>query len=342
MLGVFVAFTLAQVGMIRHWLGHREDRWRRRMAINTVGATLTGLVTVIVVVTKFTSGAWAVVVLIPILMSLLFWIRRHYRISRERLEAGLEAELRAEPPANRVALYSSGTEEARRYARWYAERIAAPTGPEVEVIEEAHEAKVVDEVRQIPRGAGTELATVVIPETVDRRSLRAELGTRLRLKHDLLDEPGIAIADAVWIDAPGGEPEPLPKRLVCRVLVSDVHAASMRALRYARALGIEDTRAVFVDFCDGRAEKVQAKWAEHGIPEELEMVDAPHRDLGVALSEHFRGLTADGETAVAVVMHQLRVHGAARLLHNQAAVYVKRVLLFEPRLVVTTVPYRLD
>ncbi len=197
-------------------------------------------------------------------------------------------------------------------------------------------------MRQIPRGAGTELATIVIPETIDQRSVRSEFGTKLRLKHRLLDEPGIAIADAPWLEPEDCEPEPLPKRLVCRVLVSDVHAASMRALRYARALGIEDTRALYVAFDNEHVEGIQEKWSDNGIPEELEFLESPDRELGDALRAHFAELTADGETAVAVVMHQLRVHGPARLLHNQSALYVKRVLLFERHLIVTTVPYRLD
>ena len=118
----------------------------------------------IVVITKFTSGAWAVVVLMPLLMALLFWIRRHYRVTRERLEDGIAEERDAAPVENRVLLRDKGTEDARAYARWYAERIAAAGGREVEAYDGTPD-------------AGDGFATVVVPEAIEQRSLRAEFGT---------------------------------------------------------------------------------------------------------------------------------------------------------------------
>src|SRR5205823_11045224 len=61
-IGVFTAFTLSQAGMVRHWARRRERGWQRSAAINAVGGTATGIVTVIVVVTKFAQGAWLVIV----------------------------------------------------------------------------------------------------------------------------------------------------------------------------------------------------------------------------------------------------------------------------------------
>ena len=67
-IGVFTAFTLSQAGMVRYWLRTRDKRWRVRAAINAVGASATGLVTLIVVYTKFAEGAWIVTVAIPVLV----------------------------------------------------------------------------------------------------------------------------------------------------------------------------------------------------------------------------------------------------------------------------------
>ena len=64
-IGVFVAFTLAQSAMVVYWRAHREQRWRRALGINLVGAVLSGLVALIAAFTKFTAGAWIVVILIP-------------------------------------------------------------------------------------------------------------------------------------------------------------------------------------------------------------------------------------------------------------------------------------
>jgi amino acid transporter len=82
--GVFTSFTLSQSGMLRRLLRLRQPGWRVRSAISLVGAATTGLVLVIVVVSKFTSGAWIPVVLIPLVVMLFKGIHRHYeRLSRE-------------------------------------------------------------------------------------------------------------------------------------------------------------------------------------------------------------------------------------------------------------------
>lgn len=74
-IGVFVGFTLSQVGMVRHWSAERGTGWSARAAVNGAGAVLTFAVTVIELGSKFTEGAWLVAVVIP-LMALLF-VRVH-------------------------------------------------------------------------------------------------------------------------------------------------------------------------------------------------------------------------------------------------------------------------
>ena len=78
-LGVFIAFTLSQSGMVVRWLGRRESGWRRGVAINGLGAVTTGIIALIVVESKFLSGAWMVVIAIPLFVLLLRAIRSHYR-----------------------------------------------------------------------------------------------------------------------------------------------------------------------------------------------------------------------------------------------------------------------
>ena len=68
-IGVFTAFTLSQAGMVRYWLRTREPGWRHKIVINAVGATATGLVTLVVIWTKFAEGAWLVIVAIPLLVA---------------------------------------------------------------------------------------------------------------------------------------------------------------------------------------------------------------------------------------------------------------------------------
>ena len=83
-VGVFVGFTLSQVGMVRHWYGQRGPGFRRKALINGVGAVLTFAATLIELVSKFTEGAWLVALLIPLLVLLFLSIARTYaRIGAE-------------------------------------------------------------------------------------------------------------------------------------------------------------------------------------------------------------------------------------------------------------------
>ena len=83
-LGVFLAFTLSQSSMVVRWWRRREPGWRRGLAINGLGAVTTGVIALIVVSSKFLSGAWMVVIAIPILVILMLAIRGHYRAVEER------------------------------------------------------------------------------------------------------------------------------------------------------------------------------------------------------------------------------------------------------------------
>jgi amino acid transporter len=77
-VGVFTSFTLSQAGMVKRWWTRREPGWQFSLPVNLIGALTTGLVTVIVASTKFTHGAWMVIILIPIQVYLLLRINAHY------------------------------------------------------------------------------------------------------------------------------------------------------------------------------------------------------------------------------------------------------------------------
>ncbi|MGH7910672.1 MAG: APC family permease [Candidatus Dormibacteraceae bacterium] len=86
-LGVFTAFTLAQAAMARHWWRTRERGWQGRLAINGVGAVVTLVVDIVIIVTKTPRGAWAVIVVVPLLVLLFLAIARYYASVQTRLLA---------------------------------------------------------------------------------------------------------------------------------------------------------------------------------------------------------------------------------------------------------------
>ena len=90
-VGVFISFTLSQSGMVRYWWRRRGPGWRHRLAINGTGALATGIVTLVIAATKFTHGAWIVVVVIPMLVVTFLAMHRHYEEVAEALTLeGLE------------------------------------------------------------------------------------------------------------------------------------------------------------------------------------------------------------------------------------------------------------
>lgn len=86
-VGVFLSFTLAQSGMVRHWKSCGEQGWKKRAAINGTGAVITVITTIIIAYEKFSAGAWIVVILIPIIVFAMIYVKRHY----DRVAADLRA-----------------------------------------------------------------------------------------------------------------------------------------------------------------------------------------------------------------------------------------------------------
>lgn len=85
-IGVFLCFTLSQAGMVQHWRRTRDPGWQSKLAINGLGAVTTGLVTLIVVASKFTEGAWIVILLVPSLVLLFLGTHSHYQEEATELQ----------------------------------------------------------------------------------------------------------------------------------------------------------------------------------------------------------------------------------------------------------------
>jgi amino acid transporter len=84
-VGVFLSFTLSQAGMVRRWHKTRQGQWRLKATINGVGAAATGVVLLVVIDSKFTHGAWIILLLIPLLVGMFRAVHHHYRDMREQI-----------------------------------------------------------------------------------------------------------------------------------------------------------------------------------------------------------------------------------------------------------------
>jgi amino acid transporter len=160
-LGVFVAFTLSQSGMVRRWWRRREPGWRRGLAINGLGAITTGVIVVVVAASKFTSGAWLVMILVPLLVGLMWAIHVHYR--RLELAVAPRSTARVSVPARSplvivpIARLDQPSLDAVAFARSIA--------PDALAVHITNDAESAAELRQrwSELGGGAELVIVESP-----------------------------------------------------------------------------------------------------------------------------------------------------------------------------------
>ena len=85
-IGVFTSFTLSQSGMVKHWFVERGDGWRRSALINGVGAAVTAIVVVVIAISKFDQGVWMIIIVVPILVALMLFIKHEYDLEGRGLQ----------------------------------------------------------------------------------------------------------------------------------------------------------------------------------------------------------------------------------------------------------------
>jgi amino acid transporter len=225
-VGVFTSFTLSQFGMVRHHMKEREPGWRGSMVVNGVGAVATGIVLLVVGISKFTKGAWLPIVVIPLLVLMLKGIKRHY----DMVKASLAVPDDWRPPRlnHTVVVLVGGVHrgvlEAMAYARSLApNHLVAVTvvsdEDEQERIQQAWEAHGLDTpldiiyspyrelsrpilkfIDEIDARWDNDIVTVLIPEFVVRRWWEHILHnqTALFLKGRLLFREGVVVTSVPY------------------------------------------------------------------------------------------------------------------------------------------------
>jgi amino acid transporter len=128
-VGVFLAFTLSQAGMVVHWRRERGRGWRLKMTINGIGTLTTGMVVIVIGVSKFLEGAWITVLLIPTLVAGFLQIRAYYREVAQQLSMrGLPPSLQPFPPPRLVVPISGihrGVVDAIKFAHSISSHVTA-------------------------------------------------------------------------------------------------------------------------------------------------------------------------------------------------------------------------
>jgi amino acid transporter len=234
-IGVFVSFTLSQIGMVRHWnrLLPKEERAdeRRRMirsrAINGFGLVMTGSVLVIVLVTKFTKGAWIVVIAMPIIWLIMRAIHKHYAKVAKEITPTDGTAITLPARVHVIVLVSKihkPTLRAIAYARasrpTVLEAVTVDVDPdETRALQEDWEREgipvtlkvlaspyreitkpILDYVRSLRTANPNDLVTVFIPEYVVGHWWEHLLHNQsaLRLKSRLLFTPGVMVTSVPW------------------------------------------------------------------------------------------------------------------------------------------------
>jgi amino acid transporter len=256
-IGVFLSFTLSQTGMARRWwkIGHlkpgeeivepgstlRYERgWQYRMVINGFGAVCTLIVMVMFAATKFTEGAWVVLLLTPILVTIFFSIHHHYKRLAKRLSLESNRIIPPHTMRHRVIMPVSGVHQgtmaALRYARMLSEDVTAVHV----IIDPAESAKVRRKWEKWGEGVRLvmlnspyrllieplltyingliqlrqpgETITIVVPEFVsdNRAAGTLHMNTANLLRSQLRRQRGIVIVNVPYHVDPGEEGESLP------------------------------------------------------------------------------------------------------------------------------------
>jgi amino acid transporter len=375
-IGVFTSFTLSQAGMARRHLRIKEPGWRHGLAINAFGAFTTAVVTVIIAVTKFEHGAWAVMVFVPVMVWLLVRLNRQYEQEHRELDEELpvfDASV-VHPPIAVLMVEDLGRETV--HALQYVKTIRAEKRLAVYFARDPRSAKAIQagwdelgidvplKVERLDGDLATSLAgyveslpgesdvNVIIPGPasmgfVERlRSSRrgAHLAkallplerARITVVRDHLG-PGHPITETI-----GGRrrlrvlPRPSHRAVV---LVDKLDRASLRAVRYALSLAPTEVRAVHAAVDQENQELLMQRWMELGVPVELDVIECWDRNVARSPERYVVELMGRHSEVTVVLPRRDDARLSHRLLHDRTSRKIARALGRYEHVDLAVVPY---
>jgi amino acid transporter len=192
-IGVFTGFTLSQAGMTKHHLRHKEPGWRKGLVINGFGAFLSAVVALIIAVTKFADGAWAILITLPLLVVLLLRLNRQYAAEAVQLEEDVPAAVVAPILRRHVVLvFLDSLDMATARAIQYARTLTPDELRAVHfAIDDIHARELAEQWRRL----GLSRVSLDIVDCPDRRLTRCALETVARDLADGQTEVSVLLPD---------------------------------------------------------------------------------------------------------------------------------------------------
>ncbi len=379
-IGVFTSFTLSQAGMAKRHLRLREKGWKLGIAVNGVGSLATAIILVIVAKYKFFDGAWAVMVLVPILVVLLVRMAHQYEQEDRELERDLDTftvDTQRRRPVTLLLVDEIDTKTI--HALQYAKTIRADDIRAVHIeddplrtleLETAWSSAGLDEIPlKVIRGHGdspSRLAGFVAAMPEDRdvnvlvpvphESSAAErlsdgrIGTRLtrallpyeRVRVTLVrDHPdGVHPLSYDEHGRPVVKFAPRGTHIVV-VMVDTIDRAVLRAVSYALTLGATDIQAVHAGVDPDAAMRLADRWMEHSIPVRLDVIECWDRNIPRALERYVLEQAEHGAEVTAVMPRRDFPKFRQRMLHDRTSKKISRALGRYAHIDVAAVPFYL-
>ena len=375
-IGVFTSFSLSQAGMARRHLRLKEPGWKLGLAINGAGAIATGMLDIIIGVTKFVHGAWAVVVLVPVMVWLL--VRMNHQYDREDAELSQDLQRFTATNLRRplTVVLVDAIDPKTIHALQYAKTIRSEETLAVH-LEDDHtsvqlqaawaKAGLGDFPLKILKGHGDEASRLAgfvgglpndndinllmpVPHDVSATERFSEARAGTRLAHALLPYEHVRVT--LVRDHPEGV-HPLSYdengspvvRFAVRgthsavILVDKLDKAVLRAVRYALSLGATDVRAVHAALDPDKAADLISMWIAHRLPLALDVIECWDRNVPRALEGYVLDL-AGPSTEITVVMARRDFPTLReRMLHDRTSRRIVKALGRYPHVDVASVPY---
>jgi amino acid transporter len=370
-IGVFTSFTLSQAGMAKRHLRLREPGWRHGLAINGLGALTTAVVTVVIAITKFAHGAWAVMVFVPVMVWILVRMNHQYEREHAELDVGLEAFERGRGRSPTSVLIVDELDRKTMHALQYAKTIRSSTTHAVHVegdpvederlaaawdrlgtdmplrilpIEGDASATIAAYAEELP-GDGDVTVIVPGPARMGRLERLRRGRTGARLARDLAPNPRVRVT----LVRDHSEPHPVAGRSDTRLFPRPIHRvvvlvdrpdrAAMQAVRYALALGVEEVVAVHAAVDPDEQEQLISSWMDLRVPIALDLVECWDRDVARSVERYVVDLMAPDTEVTVVLPRRDFARFTQRLLHDRTSRGIARALGRYEHVDVAVVPY---